>query len=89
MMITIGVVWAGYCSLKSARNLQLLDAQGKSAPSFVDDVKILLDERFHVTLLFIPICGILAFSVLPCLLSRSYHFPLLMYGFPFLKPIIV
>ena len=65
LMITVGVVWVGYCSMKSARKLQKLDKEGKAIPSFVDDVKLMLDERFHITLLFVPICGILVFSVLP------------------------
>ena len=65
VMITVGAIWVGYCNVKSARHLQELDAQGKKIPSFIDDAKLLLDERFHITLLFLPICGILIFSVLP------------------------
>ena len=64
-MITAGFIWAGYCSHKSAKQLQLLDAAGKPAPSILEDIKLLLDERFHITLLFLPITGILIFSVLP------------------------
>jgi len=64
-MITAGFVWAWWCNIKSARNLQTLDLQGKKIPSFIDDVKLLLDQRFHITLLFLPITGILVFSVLP------------------------
>jgi len=65
VMITVGAIWAGFCSHKSAKNLQKLDAEGKKIPSFMDDIQLLLDERFHITLLFLPICGILVFSVLP------------------------
>lgn len=65
VMITVGAIWAGICSHKSAKNLQKLDAEGKKIPSFMDDIQLLLDERFHITLLFLPICGILIFSVLP------------------------
>jgi arabinogalactan oligomer/maltooligosaccharide transport system permease protein len=64
-MITVGFVWAWWCNIKSARNLQKLDSQGKAIPSFADDVRVLLDEKFHITLLFVPISGILVFSVLP------------------------
>lgn len=67
VMITVGAIWTGYCSHKSAVNLQILDAQGKKAPSLKDDIMVLLDQRFHITLLFLPICGILVFSVLPLL----------------------
>ena len=65
VMITVGAIWAGFCSHKSAKNLQKLDAEGKKIPSFMDDIQLLLDERFHITLLFLPVCGILVFSVLP------------------------
>lgn len=65
VLISVAAVWAGYCSFKSAKNLQKLEMQGKKIPSLMDDVKVLLDERFHVTLLFLPMIGILAFSVLP------------------------
>ena len=65
VMVTVGAVWVGYCSHKSAKNLQVLDSQGKAAPSIKDDIMLLLDQRFHVTLLFFPICGILLFSLLP------------------------
>lgn len=65
VMITVGVVWTGYCSHKSARNLQRLDKEGKKIPSLKDDIMVLLDQKFHITLLFVPICGILVFSVLP------------------------
>ena len=65
LMITVGVIWAGYCSHKSAKKVQILESEGKKIPSFIDDAKELLDQRFHVTLLFLPICGILVFSVLP------------------------
>ena len=65
IMVTIGFFWVAYCSHKSAKHLQILDAQGKPAPSFIDDAKLMLDQRFHITLLFVPICGILIFSLLP------------------------
>ncbi|MGN0474726.1 MAG: carbohydrate ABC transporter permease [Acutalibacteraceae bacterium] len=64
-IITISTIWVGWCSLKSARNLQMLEMQGKKIPTIKDDVKLLLDEKFHVTLLFLPMIGILVFSVLP------------------------
>lgn len=65
VMITAGAIWTGYCSHKSAKNLQILVSQGKKVPSLMDDIKLLLDQRFHITLLFLPICGILIFSLLP------------------------
>ena len=65
VMITVGAIWVGYCSHKSAVNLQVLEKEGKKIPSLKDDIMVLLDQKFHITLLFLPICGILVFSVLP------------------------
>ncbi len=65
VMVTIAFVFTWWCNIKSARQLQQYDMKGKKIPTFVDDVKLLLDEKFHITLLFLPIMGILIFSVLP------------------------
>ena len=65
IMIIAFFIFVWYTNIKSARNLQKLEMQGKKIPSFKDDARLLLDERFHVTILFLPILGILAFSLLP------------------------
>ena len=48
---TILFVYLWYLNLKSAGELCLLDAQGKHIPSFREDLRSLLDSRFHITLL--------------------------------------
>ncbi len=42
-----------------------ITAQGKKVKSGRDDLKSLLDDQFHKTLLTLPLAGILAFTVLP------------------------
>ena len=42
-----------------------ITASGKKIKSGRDDVKSLLDDQFHKTLLALPLSGILAFTVLP------------------------
>ena len=64
-MIVAAFVMVWRANIKSARQVQLLEKQGKKIPSFMDDVRIYLDEKFHITMLFLPITGILCFSVLP------------------------
>ncbi len=62
---TILFVYLWYLNVKSAGELCLLDAQGKHIPSFREDLKSLLDSRFHTTLLAAPMISLVAFTVLP------------------------
>ena len=65
VMVIIAFVFVWRANIKSARHVQKLEMQGKKIPSMVDDIKLYLDERFHITLLTIPIIGILTFTILP------------------------
>ena len=62
---TILFVYLWVLNVKSAGELCLLDAQGKHIPSFREDLKSLLDSRFHTTLLAAPMISLVAFTVLP------------------------
>lgn len=46
-------------------NLQLKAKRGEHINSFVDDLNAMLNEKFHVTLLTMPVLGIVLFSVIP------------------------
>ena len=61
-------------NLKSARNIHELKQVGKKIPSTMDDLASLLNERFHVTLMTIPLLGVLLFTVLPLLYMISIAF---------------
>ena len=52
-------------NIQSARELLLLKQKGKKAPGIVYDLKRLVDDRFHVTLMAPAVVGILMFTVLP------------------------
>lgn len=52
-------------NLKSALEVQAMEAHGKKIPKLVDDVKEYLDKKFNRTMLALPIFGILALNVLP------------------------
>lgn len=62
---TILFLYLWFLNLKSAGELCLLNAQGKHLPSFREDLKSLLDSRFHTTLLAAPMISLVAFTVLP------------------------
>uniref|UniRef100_UPI00403F8F05 carbohydrate ABC transporter permease n=1 Tax=Candidatus Enterococcus willemsii TaxID=1857215 RepID=UPI00403F8F05 len=52
-------------SLKSTRKIFYLKKNNKHIPTFVEDVRTLLDEKFHLTLMSIPMIGVIVFTVLP------------------------
>lgn len=72
-----------WCNLKSARNIYVLKKQGEKIPSFMEDFKTLTNERFHMTLMAVPLIGVLLFTILPlvymiCLAFTNYdhnHLP--------------
>ena len=65
LMITCAFVGFYIANIRSARKAQELEMKGEKIPSFVDDCKLLVDSRFHITLLFLPIVGILVFTLTP------------------------
>lgn len=54
-----------WCNLKSARNLHVLKQNGEKIPSFIEDFKTLANGRFHMTLMAVPLIGVLLFTILP------------------------
>ena len=68
-VLTIAVIalytWVWYLNLKSAAKAREAIRAGKKPASFREDLRTLLDERFHVTLLSAPMLSLAAFTVLP------------------------
>ncbi len=52
-------------SIKSSYKAQLIKKSGKKLPGIIDDIKSLLDEKFHITLLSLPTIMVIAFTILP------------------------
>lgn len=52
-------------NIHSAYHLQELDEKGKSIPTLKEDFNELLDTKFHITLMIIPVLGILIFTIVP------------------------
>lgn len=63
-----------WCNLKSARHLMALKKTGHKIPSILDDFKTLTDGRFHMTLMAIPLLGVLIFTILPLVYMISLAF---------------
>lgn len=63
-----------WCNLKSARNMYVLKAKGLKIPTFKEDFHSLSDGRFHMTLMAIPLIGVLLFTILPLVYMISIAF---------------
>ena len=52
----------------SAYELQIQAQLGKHVNTFVEDLREYLDKKFHITLLSLPVLGIVVFTLIPMLL---------------------
>ncbi|MFV0344104.1 MAG: carbohydrate ABC transporter permease [Anaerocolumna sp.] len=65
IFLTLGLISLLITSVKSAYITQKKVETGKHVPSFKEDLSSLLEQNLHKTLLFLPITGILCFTVVP------------------------
>ena len=61
-------------NIRSADEAGKLKKAGKKLPGFIDDIKSLVDEQFHKTLMFIPVTGVLVFTIVPLVYMISLAF---------------
>lgn len=65
IFLTLGFIMFLVTSVKSAYITQKKVETGRPVPRFKDDLNSLLEQNLHKTLLFLPITGILCFTVVP------------------------
>ena len=65
LLLTVAVIGLYFHSLRAAYRAQRLQAAGKRLPTFREDIRSLLDSRYHLTLLTPPVLLVLAFTLLP------------------------
>ena len=61
----IGLVYTWRVNVRQNKISQQILASGKKLKSGKDDLKSLVDDKFHATLLSLPLFGILVFTVMP------------------------
>lgn len=61
-------------SVKSAGVAEVLIKKGKAVPGFVDEIKELFDNNLHMTLLSLPLLGVIVFTILPLVFMISMAF---------------
>lgn len=69
ILVTIAFIAIYVVNTKSAYATQEILQSGKQPVSFVEEAKMFLDERFHVTLLTLPILLLLIFNILPIIFT--------------------
>lgn len=74
LFITVTFIFLWAQNIKSAYSAQQIRKSGKKLPGFVDDIKSLLDEQFHKTLMFIPVAGVVVFTIVPLVYMISLAF---------------
>lgn len=67
IMATLAFVAIYIASTKSARKCEQLKKAGKKPETFMEEIKDLLDSKFHITLLSVPVILICVFVLLPLL----------------------
>lgn len=60
------IVWIK--NMINVYNLQVMEENGKHINTFKEDLRSYLEEKFHITLLTLPVLGIVIFTVIPILL---------------------
>lgn len=77
-IITIAVIGFGFIlmkkSVKSAYNVEMLIKCDKKVPGFKEDLAQLFDNNLHLTLLSVPVAGVVIFTILPLIFMISMAF---------------
>lgn len=67
ILITLVFLFTYFASIKSAYKAQQAKAAGEKLPTFMDELRDLLDNKFHITLLAFPTLTIAIFTIIPML----------------------
>ena len=64
--LAAAVVW--FKNVINAYALQKMEEEGQHINTFKEDLKSLIEEKFHITLLTLPVLGVVIFTLIPILL---------------------
>ncbi len=65
IILVLVFVWIWAMNVKGSYENDLRRRKGEKIPTFKDDVRMLLNERFYAPLLLLPFIGLLVFTVMP------------------------
>ena len=74
-ILILAVSFAIYLrNIRTVRALEIRAREGKKISTFIEDIKSVRDERFHVTLLTLPCIGIILFTIVPLIVMIAVAF---------------
>ena len=74
IIVIVAMVAAGMMVVASNYELQKIRAQGKKTNTFLQDVNVYLNEKFYVTLLTLPVLGVVVFTIVPLFILIAVAF---------------
>lgn len=74
IVIVIAFLAIYMANIRNVYQLQVLKESGKKINTFVEDLRMFLNEKFHITLLFLPVGGILLFTIIPLIIMIAVAF---------------
>lgn len=74
VLLCIGFVYLYIVNIRSNRRTYILDRDHKHIETNAEELKSLLDSRLHTTLMFLPLLGIILFTICPTIFMISMAF---------------
>lgn len=74
ILVIIMLIVASMGVVRSNYQLQLTRAEGKKTNTFLQDVHVYLNEKFYVTLLTLPVLGVVVFTIVPLFILIAVAF---------------
>lgn len=72
--VIAGFIFAWMANLRVVYELEEAAARGKHINSFREDIKDYLNKKFHITLLSLPVAGVVIFTVVPLVILIAIAF---------------
>lgn len=74
IVVVVAFIYIYIANIVKVYNLQCLKEKGKHINSFREDCKMMINEKFHITLLTIPVGGIILFTIVPLIIMIAVAF---------------
>ena len=74
LIIIVGFICIYIANMRNVYRLQLLKKEGKHINTFKEDLRSYINEKFHITLLFLPCAGVLVFTIVPLIIMIAVAF---------------
>ena len=73
-VVIAALITAAMMVVTSNYQLQKIRAAGKKTNNFLQDIKVYLNEKFYVTLLTLPVLGVVVFTIVPLFILIAVAF---------------